>query len=215
MSIVQPRWANGPVVRTVAITAQALLGWGVQMLLPALRDTEAQPARYRPGEHCRWCAARATCPALREHALELARAEFSVVDTTALGNDELGKVLDRAALAEAWIEAVRTEAMARVQRGEEVPGYILGTGRSRREWAHEEPTIADVLQLQFGLTREQIYATELRSPAQIEKLVPKKRRDELAENITTVPGGVKLVKDDGRVPLAPRVREAFMPTFLA
>jgi hypothetical protein len=215
MSIVQPRWANGPAVRTVAITAQALLGWGVQVLLPALRATEARPAHYRPGEHCRWCAARATCPALREHALELARAEFNVVDATTLGNDELAQVLDRASLAEAWIEAVRVEALARVQRGEDIPGYILGTGRSRREWAYEEPTIADVLQLQFELAREQIYVTELRSPAQIEKLVPKKRRDELGENIKVVPGGAKLVKDDGRVPLAPRVREAFTPTFLA
>lgn len=213
MIICQPRFANGTGVRALRLSANELWRWAIFTLLPALRETEYEDARYVPGDHCRWCAARPTCPALREYALEQAKADFQPVSE--LDGVAIGEILDRAQVVEDWIRAVRDEAMARLQRGETVAGYTLGVGRTTREWADEGRTI-EFLRTHYKLLDDDLFKTELRSPAQVEKLIPKKDRPELQHLVTFKQSGPKLVRaENARAPVLPRVDEDFTPAFLA
>lgn len=213
-SIVQPRYATGEPVRTMSMPAQQLLDWSVRKLLPALRATEEKNPRYSPGDHCRFCAARATCPVLKDFALEQVRQDFAKASD--LTNEEIAHILDRASIVEAWVQAVRDESMRRAQRGEDIPGYILTTGRSIRKWREKDEHAAALALFALGLKEADVWDTKLRSPAQIEKRFPKDHRhDALVDLIESVPGGAKLIKDDGRTPLVPHIAEDFMPTYLA
>jgi len=212
LSIVQPRWTTGEVVRTQTMPAHMLLEWGVRKLLPALRATEENIPAYKPGDHCRFCAARGTCPALKDFALEQVRQDFAKADT--LTGDEIAVILDRASVVESWIEAVREEAMRRAQKGDVIPGWILATGRHSRRWrAPDNETALHLFSL--GLKEEDIWETKMRSPAQVEKRLPKSKRDDINVLVDIVAGGAKLVKDDGRVPLPGHIELDFTPAFLA
>lgn len=213
--ICQPRYAGAEPVRRTRILASELWRWAVEELLPALRATEEREPRYEAGEHCRFCPARPTCPALREYAMAQAQSQFQPIPLPAssLGNADLARVLDRAAIVESWLRAVRDEALERAQRGETIPGYILGTGRTTREWS-DPPIAAATLMDTYGWDEAEIFETTLRSPAQVEKRLPKSERGVIAGLVTTKPGGVKLVKDDGRQPVPSRVEEDFTLTFL-
>lgn len=213
--ICQPRYAGAQPVRRIVISTAELWRWAVEDLLPALRATEAREPRYEAGEHCRFCPARPTCPALREYAMAQAQSQFQPIPLPAstLGNADLARVLDRAVTVESWIRAVRDEALERAQRGETIPGYILGTGRTTREWT-DPPVAAATLMDTYGWDEAEIFETTLRSPAQVEKRLPKSERNVIAGLVTTKPGGVKLVKDDGRQPVPSRVEEDFTLTFL-
>ena len=213
LTIVQPRYGDpaSPKTRTWAVPAAQLWQWAVTDLVPALRLASRPGAPLKPGEHCRFCPAKATCPALRMLALDKAERDFAAPPD--LSNADLATILDKAALLDAWVQAVRDEAHARAQRGEDIPGYVLTPGRTTREWTDPENTPASLREI--GLADDVIYETKLRSVAQVEKRLPKAERPTLAAFYDSKPGGLKLVRDDGRTPVKSRVQQDFEPAFLA
>src|SRR3546814_16725691 len=75
--IVQPRapHRDGP-VRRWETTGMELLDWAVE-LVDAAKRTARPDAPLNPGEWCKFCPAAPTCPALRQKALDVAKAEFA------------------------------------------------------------------------------------------------------------------------------------------
>jgi hypothetical protein len=211
MHVVQPRYAGTEPVRSFSLTTSSLWHWAITRLLPALRATEAPDAIYNPGDHCRFCPAQPTCPALRDLALQEAQVDFAKAET--LDNVEVAAVLDKAEIVQGWINAVKNEALRRAQTGQDIPGYVLTTGRVTREWALPDDEITK--QLLVYLHASEVVETKLRSPAQIEKRLSKEHRGKLADLITLKPGGAKLVRDDGRAPLSSLVATDFVPAFLS
>ena len=132
------------------------------------------------GDHCRWCRAKATCPALRaEVAGTVGEREditdaFEPVAVAHLGNPDpsraLAACLAKVDMIEDWCSAVRAESLRRLSAGEPVPGYKLVQGkRGARAWAN--PTEAEkVLREQFRLPVEKAYDLKLISPTTAEKL---------------------------------------------
>src|SRR3546814_13998244 len=53
-----------------------LLDWAVE-LVDAAKRTARPDAPLNPGEWCKFCPADPTCPALRQKALDVAKAEFA------------------------------------------------------------------------------------------------------------------------------------------
>lgn len=134
-----------------------------------------------PGpEQCRFCPARATCPALRDHVLSTVADDF--VDVTqpiaprlepalqrVVDNATLGNLLAAADLVDAWVKAIRAKAESELLAGRAVPGFKLVEGRrGARRWSDDQE--AETLLKTMRLKVEQMYDMSLISPTSAEKL---------------------------------------------
>jgi hypothetical protein len=219
-TIFQPRAPHraGP-VRSETLSAFELVEWSGD-LLEAVSRTLKVDAPLVAGDWCRFCPAVGFCPALREAAFVSAQHSFSVIEDEPvltvppsaehLTSAQLGRVLDAADLIDLWVSAARAEAFDRLGQGEPVPGWKLVPKRAQRSWDGSEDDVVAELQVQFGLHPADIYSQKLRSPAQIEKLLPKAERPALADLYSKASSGVTLAPDtDHRTPLTTRAAGVF------
>jgi hypothetical protein len=139
-----------------------------------------------PGEkQCRWCRAKATCPALRKDVIETmggtepATPEEMFDDLQPVGTGAweeartLAACLSKVDLIEDWCSAVRAEAHRRLSEGQDVPGYKLVQGkRGARAWA--DPASAEAQLKAMRLKVEEMYDLKLISPPAAEKLAKAK-----------------------------------------
>lgn len=131
-----------------------------------------------PGEkQCRFCKAKATCPALKNEITtvvgHLATSE-DFADLVEVNADSLAVAMDRVPLVEHWCKAIRAETERRMFLGEEVPGFKIVQGRQgNRAWSNEGE--AEKTFKGFRLKSEEIYDYKLISPTTAEKLLKKKK----------------------------------------
>lgn len=90
----------------------------------------ARTFEYKTGEHCRWCPAALICGE-RFKQLRSARDIKRVEDLAA---DRLAEVMDAAPLVADMAKAAKNVAVARLQAGKTIPGYMLGEGRGMFQW---------------------------------------------------------------------------------
>lgn len=129
-----------------------------------------------PGEEqCRWCRAKADCPALAKLVAETIGAAFddlSSVDTDMSGTPpaDLSTKMQAIPLIEEWCKAVRARVESDLFSGVPVPGYKLVEGkRGNRAWSSTEAAEA-LLKDRFRLKVEEMYDLKLVSPTTAEKL---------------------------------------------
>lgn len=144
MTIVQPRLNS---VSTDSLGCAELIDWAETYVEPRARMADEGRGEYSPGEkQCRWCKAKAVCRARADAMLDVARAEFGVLDDADLADPdrkpdpELMTVEDIAALLpilpaiEAWAKDVQDYALAQARdHGVRFEGYKLVEGRSSRK----------------------------------------------------------------------------------
>lgn len=165
-----------------------------------------------PGDkQCRFCPAKAVCPARAEQSLRTACEEFGTFDdalntlvvdpdllpvksTRKLDSTDISLLLTKVNDIEDWCAAIRSKAHAMLFSGEDVPGWKLVEGRSLRQWA-DETQAAKVL-MGLGFEEVEIFKTALLSPAQAEKLVGKKVAPSLEFAITKPEGKPSLATAD-------------------
>ena len=131
-----------------------------------------------PGEkQCKFCAAKATCPALAARVQEEIGADFEDLEgikTVTEGIPKidakfLGQALDAADLIEAWLKAVRAEVETRLLAGQAVPGFKLVQGKKgNRAWTSKEDAEAALKTMR--LKHDQMYDYSVISPTTAEKL---------------------------------------------
>lgn len=206
VTIVQPR-AGRDAIRSETFHVADLVEWTAD-LLDAMRTSASAMEAYAEvmggvsmdewvdtnlvaGEHCRFCPARAICPAQEKAALAEAGVWFDDLDTPRLKNtpDELdpariARVLNMAGMIEDWLNAVRALAHNMAEAGSDIPGYILVEKIGRRRWKDE--AAAEVALSQADLPDDVTHETKLRSIAQIEKALGKKRARELEGLLSTL-----------------------------
>lgn len=212
MTIVQPRATHRDgVIRSFTMPFSDLLGF-TNELMEAARATIAPDAPLNPGPHCRFCKAAGTCPAQKEQAQQVAMVEFETLPPDLPPNPELIPIPELAGWAgkfgilEDWMKAVRARLQTELEQGGSVPGYKLVQKRAVRKWADPEEA-AQWLKAK-GEAEADIYKTELRSVAQIEKLVGKK--DLPPELWTKISSGVVMVPEsDAREQVAVSAGEEF------
>lgn len=134
-----------------------------------------------PGEkQCKFCPAKATCPAIRADVLRtiapsVAASDVGFDDLTAEvmlspknPNDVLAAVLPKLDMISDWCDAVKTHARAELLNGREVPGYKLVTGRKgARAWT--DATEAEKVMKSMRLKQDEMYDFSLISPTTAEK----------------------------------------------
>jgi len=127
---------------------------------------------------CKWCKAKANCPALRAEVVETTgAAEFSeftdfepVEINSDLGDNYLSVAMSKVALVEHWCKAVRAEVERKLLAGDTVTGYKLVEGRKgARKWADEKEV--ERLLKSYRLKQDEIYERKLISPAKVQKLL--------------------------------------------
>src|SRR3546814_20931930 len=89
-----------------------LLDWAVE-LVDAAKRTARPDAPLNPGEWCKFCPAAPTCPALRQKALDVAKAEFAEDGALVLPDVStlpLSVVLHQVGMIEDWCRRARDYA---------------------------------------------------------------------------------------------------------
>lgn len=151
--------------------------------MPALNDLWAGAYLNPTEKGCKFCAAKATCPALRDEVtatvsgLAQMPASPDEFDAFAPRTPDAGEshvwlaaCLAKVDLIEDWCKAVRAEAERRLCEGEPVPGFKLVAGkRTARAWADEKQA-EEVMRKQMRLPVEKAYNLKLITPPQAEKL---------------------------------------------
>lgn len=211
MVIVQPRCPHpkGP-VRVWTIDVLDLAEFRFKLVAAALA-TQKPDAPFVPGEHCKFCKKAPTCEALRSFALKEAELEFSdeppVVDT--LEAEMISKVLAKAGVIGDWIKRVQERAHAMAMEGNPPPGFKLVHSTSHRKFKDE--VTADYLNDMLGLDMADLVTEpKLRSPAQVEKLLGKKRKGEIETLVYKPKGKIILAPvDDPREAVKPSAEDEF------
>jgi len=136
---------------------------------------------FNPGEkQCRFCKAKATCPALRTAMAEIVDGtsaatidEFAdlvpEVPNMETGDNYLSIAMSKVGLVEDWCKGVRAEVERRLLAGQKVDGFKLVEGRrGNRKWSDEGEV--ETLFKSFRMRQDDIYDMSLISPTKAEKL---------------------------------------------
>jgi hypothetical protein len=150
-------------------------------LARSLDGEDAIAGFLSPGEkQCRFCKAKATCPALRAEITEVVGGssaatldEFSdftpePVDMQT-GDNYLPIAMAKVGMVEDWCKAVRAEVERRLLAGQNVDGYKLVEGkRGPRKWVGDDAV--EQLFKSFRLRQDEMYDFSLISPTKAEKV---------------------------------------------
>jgi len=142
-------------------------------LKKAIKISTMPDAAIVVGEHCRWCAAKPTCPAMTgavDRALK--------VQLDALDDNTLGAYAANAVLLQGWIDDLNALVQTKIEKGYKIPGWKLVAKRGTRKWA-DQGKAADALNA-LGVDPMKL---EIVSPAQAEKLLKAKKQN-LPEGLT-------------------------------
>lgn len=180
-------WGNGAARSSVATRQNAAQLFTSQ---GPLDQGEWQSTFLRPNEKsCKFCRAKATCPALRS---EVATTVGALTGRGPASPDEfddlvvppkqhlepadekwLASCLSKVDMIEDWCKAVRAEVERRLLAGATVPGFKLVEGKQgNRAWG--DSAAAEAALKTFRLKVEEMYDLSLISPTTAEKLVKAK-----------------------------------------
>lgn len=180
--IIQP-----PVIRRWT-TTPARIKQFEKDLKRAVKAAGLPDAKLNPGDHCRWCAAKPTCPAMTGAVDRALKVKLDAVD-----DEMLGKYAANAVLLQGWIDDLNALVQTKIEKGYKIPGWKLVAKRGTRKWAKEDDVVhwADGK----GLEPREIYNTEIRSPAQMEKVLKKRKLTLPDELVVSVSSGATLAAE--------------------
>ncbi|MGI6349904.1 MAG: DUF2800 domain-containing protein [Eubacteriales bacterium] len=188
LTIVQPRLDNNAAYR---LAAEDLIAWG-QKIKPLAQSAFGGIGDYIPGEHCRFCRAKAVCRA--RAAQNTALEDFQNCAPADLSNAEIGQLLIRAKDLVSWAKDLEDYALSRCLSGEEIPGWKAVEGRAVRAFTDQEEAFKQLVS--NGVEEALLYERKPLTLASIEKVVGKSLfYDLLSDFIVTPPGKPTLVEE--------------------
>ena len=190
LSISQPRIKTAP--SEYDMTVEDLEAWGRGAARDAVGACKAAQGPHeltandwnlvylRPSEKsCKFCKAKASCPALRAEVAQAVGVSAASPDEFAdeeplmpantAGEAWLAASLDKCDLIEDWCKAVRAEVERRLLAGDGVPGYKLVAGKKgNRQWS--DPKVVEETLKSMRLKEAEMYDFKLISPTSADKL---------------------------------------------
>jgi hypothetical protein len=202
MVIHQPRLNH---VSEYSISVEQLLAFGDEVRKSA-NMVRGDNAALVPGEkQCRFCKAKASCPALSAEVSEAVGGVADLSDfadlvaqeiTPDTSDNYLPVAMSKVELVEQWCKAIRAETERRLLAGQPVTGYKLVAGRTgNRDWK-DAAAVEDMMKKTFRMRDDQVYDQKLISPTKAEKVFKEnpKRWANLQEQI---------VRGEGKPSVAP------------
>lgn len=210
MTIIQPRVDNP--IKSWTVPYERIEQFQ-QELVEAVERVDSGIESFELGDHCKFCKAKAICPAQKNKAMEVAKMDFaeavptgpaSLPEPNKLSDQELKNVLDHAKLITDWITSVEGYALGQLEAGKKIDGYKLVKGRSYRKIADEQKFIEDT---------HLFYGDKIFKPRQLEtigKLTKLVGKEELEKHITyTEPKKTIAPESDKREAITPTIVEDF------
>jgi hypothetical protein len=186
--IVQP-----PMIRRWTTTPERIAQFEHQ-LVKAVKAAEQPDAGLKAGEHCRWCAAKPVCPQMTGAVDRALQVQLKEIDAATLG-----QYLAKADVLEGWITDLRALAFQLLEKNIPVPGYKIVQKQSRRQWVDDTKAIAALHDM--GVPRDELFSPEeIRSPAQIEKVLKKRKLALPDDLVKSVSSGTTLASEDDSRP---------------
>lgn len=221
LHVIQPRVSHIPDVWE--LDAHGLVLWVAKFRCSAALTEDPLAPRIYSRDGCYFCNGAQTdpdtgkphCDVLYAKQLEIAeRLAQPLPAMSALTPQQLADELDDFAharkVADERYDSLRIWGLQQVDGfGIDVPRYKLAVKRAKRRWQNPDELIA-ILRYGHGLNDEQIYSSELRSPAQLEKLRDAEGNKIVAPDVVKqytdkADNGVELVPvSDQRAAIAPR-----------
>jgi hypothetical protein len=188
VTIIQPRLDS---ISEDSKTIEELLMWG-ESIKPIAKMAFNGEGEYSPGEHCRFCRAKALCRARSDHYLSL--EEFHKMKPPLISKEEVGQILMRAQELSAWVKNLEEYALSECLQGNIVEGWKVVEGRAVRQFISQDEAF-NVL-VANGFEETMLYERKPLTLTETEKLVGKARFKEiLASFIHTPPGKPTLVME--------------------
>ena len=156
LTILQPNVYDEP--QYEILTAGELRAWAYNELRPMMVATE-HDQYLNVGPHCRFCPARAICPA--GHGLVKSFSGEVVDEIAHMSNERLFELFSKVEAAKIFISALGTEVLRRNLSGNTVAGTKMVEGRAWRVWNKGADGAAKT---ELG---DRAFELELRSPAQM------------------------------------------------
>ena len=165
-------------------------------LVRAVKLSQRADAPLAVGDHCRFCTAKPICP-------QMNGAIDRLVHTTleAISPEQLSASLKLADDLEAFIADLRSLATQRLESNMSVPGYKLVPKLARRQWVDEDKAAMALAQLGVAST-EMHKDPELLSPAQMEKVLKKRKLALPDGHVVAVSSGNTLAPESDPRPAA-------------
>ncbi len=181
LSIFQPRREN---VSTWTISAKDLKLWAENELKPKAQLAFKGEGDYSPGEWCQFCRAAVKCRARAKEKLLIVEEEFRLPPL--LTDDEIEAVLPKLTDIIKWANDIGSYALEMaVSHGKEWMGYKVVEGRSVRRYS-DEAAVAETAK-KNGYT--DIYKKSLITMTEMQKLMGKKKFEEILGSLITKPPG--------------------------
>lgn len=192
-TIIQPRLDS---VTEEMLTTDELLQWAETELKPAAELAWKGKGEFNPGDHCKFCAARAICYARATKAMTIFKHGFETPGV--IPDNAIPEILAVADTAIDWIKDLQAYALSQALRGQEWPGYKLVRGkRPPRKWVDEEEAKHQLIRA--GYEPEVYTETKFKSPSNIEKLVGKQAFEAIfATLVTQGDGALTLVPESDK-----------------
>lgn len=143
----------------------------------ATEDALSSTPSYNPSDRaCRFCRAKAHCPALATHVEEIVGSKFDNLDAEEIeqepermGTNYLAHCMSAVSLVEDWCKGVRARVERELLAGNAIDGWKLVQGRKgARKWTSEKE--AEETLRKMKLKVEQMYDFKVVSPTTAEKL---------------------------------------------
>ena len=183
LSVFQPR---RHISETVQLFREDLLVWADQVLAPAARLAYEGKGDFSPGEHCRFCKARAVCRARAAQAMDLMKVDCAKAPTLSIA--EIADILPKADRLLSWTNDVRSYALSQALAGTRYPGLKIVEGQSFRHFKDEEAVVRLVSEAGYDP-----WNYELKSPHAMSKMMGRKRFEELLGSQVIRPRGKPLL----------------------
>ena len=180
--IIQP-----PVIRRWTTTPKRI-GQFARALKKAVKVASLPDAKLNPGDHCRFCPAKPTCPAMTGAVDRALKVKLDAID-----DEMLGKYAANAVLLQGWIDDLNALVQTKIEKGYKIPGWKMVAKKGRRQWANESEVVHWLDGK--GLEAREIYSTEIRSPAQMEKVLKKRKLALPDEHVVSVSSGDTLAPE--------------------
>lgn len=189
------------------IAARAGMIAGKADIIRLNNETKGNPLAFVPSEKaCRWCPAKAFCPARQSDMLDGIEALTVIEETapvlplpSALPIEQLATVLKHRKKIAKWLDDAEEYATNRLTEGHSVPGFKLVMSRGGNRYWADSKKAAELLLKTTVLSRSEVMEEKTISPAAAEKLVGKKKfSTELESLITRAPGGPELAPADDK-----------------